>query len=949
MLLATAILAGIAVSTSSAGAASFGASLRTRGVAGDAVWQSRFMYVSGEVVVKFGCNASAGQVVAVQGGLGAEELYVSPFTGARVWQVPASRTVAAWVDFLTAHPLVAYAEPHYRRSALRVPNDTLYAYQWHFDDDHTYNPNGTSSNPYGGVNGGGIRMEEAWTITGGHSRVVVAVVDTGVAYENYTIPSHEKGTVKSGVKTYQRAPDLAGTAFWQNSNEIPGNAVDDDGNGFVDDVHGWDFVNADGHPNDNNGHGTHVTGTIAQTTNNTLGVAGIAFNTTIMPIKVLDYAGGGTDVGVADGIYYAADNGAKIINLSLGGDAPSTTLETAVAYAYNHGVVVIAASGNDGAASVDYPAAYDAYVIAVGATRYDETRASYSNYGSSLDVVAPGGDVDVDQNEDEYGDGVLQQTFKPYESFVAKADPTDWGYWFFEGTSMATPHVAGVAALLAAQDATLTPAQIRYVLESTGEDLGAAGRDDAYGWGLIDAQAALTSAEGMGERFDFGPSDGPVEAGYIQVTASTLYSADLGFGWSNTLLDSRDRGAPDDLRSDFLFSNVNHTFSVDLADGEYQVTLIVGDQSYAHDDIDVCAENIQVVNDLTSATGLFQQVTFWVNVTDGQLNLRILDDGGADPNWVVNALTLQPGSPPPLPTEGAFDFGTADSPSAQGYTNASASTLYSATTGYGWTATVGMGSRDRGSPDNLRRDLVFASTNSTFNVDLQDGGYQVILAIGDQSYTHDLIDVYAEGILQVNNLSVAASMFIETTFSVTVSDGQLNLLFHDDGGADANWVINAIVVQPAPAPADVYFDFGTGTSSVEANYTAMSESTLYSAFVGYGWASTTGLSSRDRGSPDDLRRDLVFASANGSFNVDAANGEYQVSLVLGDQNYMHDLIDIYAEGVLKANNVYAAAGTFVEVTFTVTVSDGQLNLLFHDDGGVDANWVINALVMEPTL
>ena len=154
---------------------------------------------------------------------------------------------------------------------------------------------------------------------------------------------------------------------------------------------------------------------------------------------------------------------------------------------------MIASSGNDGTESVDYPAAYDDYVIAVGATRYDETRASYSDYGSSLDLVAPGGDVYADQNEDGYGDGVLQQTFKPYETFVVKADPTDWGYWFFDGTSMAAPHVSGVAALLLAQDPTLTPDQIRNALESTAEDLGNPGRDDTYGWGLIDAQAALQS------------------------------------------------------------------------------------------------------------------------------------------------------------------------------------------------------------------------------------------------------------------------------------------------------------------------------------------------------------------------------------------------------------------------------------------------------------------------
>ncbi len=489
MLFAAVVLLAVAVSNPSAGD-SFSESIRTLYVDRGEAGRSRPEHVSGELIVGFKSEASEGEIAGLRVGQGAEEVYVSPFMSARVWRVPSSRTVGEWADFFGGHPLVEYAEPNFHRYAFWYPNDPGYGYQWHFDDDHTNNPGGASSNPYGGANGGGIRMEEAWQITSGSSNVVVAVIDTGVAYEDYPIPSYESNTVVGGVTDYQRAPDLAGTSFWRNEDETAGNGLDDDGNGFVDDVDGWDFVNNDAHPNDNNGHGTHVTGTIAQTTDNGLGVAGIAFNTTIMPIKVLAYDGQGSDAGVADGIYYAVDNGAKIINLSLGG-SPSTTLENAVAYAYNHGVVVVAASGNDGTESVDYPAAYDDYVIAVGATRYDETRASYSDYGASLDLVAPGGDVYVDQNEDTYADGVLQQTFKPYEGPWGKADPTDWAYWFFQGTSMATPHVSGVAALLLAQESALTPDQIRDALESTAEDLGAAGRDDVYGWGLIDAQAAI--------------------------------------------------------------------------------------------------------------------------------------------------------------------------------------------------------------------------------------------------------------------------------------------------------------------------------------------------------------------------------------------------------------------------------------------------------------------------
>jgi hypothetical protein len=217
-----------------------------------------------------------------------------------------------------------------------------------------------------------------------------------------------------------------------------------------------------------------------------------------MPVKVLNKNGSGTYTQVANGIYWAVDHGAQVINLSLGGDSPSATLEDAVAYAYNKGVTVVAAAGNDSSDVLAYPAAYDAYVIAVGATRYDETLSYYSNYGPSLDIVAPGGDLNVDQNGDGYKDGVLQNTFNPNTK-----NPSDFGYWFFQGTSMATPHVSGVAALLIAngnadvnKDGISSPDEVRSVLQNTAEDKGPTGRDNTYGYGLVNAYAALKWTSG---------------------------------------------------------------------------------------------------------------------------------------------------------------------------------------------------------------------------------------------------------------------------------------------------------------------------------------------------------------------------------------------------------------------------------------------------------------------
>jgi len=396
-----------------------------------------------EILVKFKPGVGVGEINKInqQRGILAVRLGLS---GVLRLKVPQGKRLEDVLAAYKGEQAVAYAEPNYIATAFMTPNDPYYEpYQWHLDNA-AY---------------GGIEMEEAWDIQTGDLSVIVAVVDTGVAYENYG--------------EYYLAPDLANATF----------------------VPGYDFVESDTHPNDDNSHGTHVAGTIAQSTNNEMGCAGVAFNTAIMPVKVLDGNGSGTYADVADGIIWATDHGAKVINLSLGGSSPSDTLKDAVAYAYNHGVTVIASSGNDGAETVNYPAAYDAYVIAVGATRYDEAVAYYSSYysdtiypviGQYVDLAAPGGDLYVDQNGDGYGDGVLQNTFNPYTKMT-----NDFGYWFFEGTSMAAPHVSGVAALLISEGVAITPAEVREALQSTAEDKGPEGWDPKYGWGIVDAYAAL--------------------------------------------------------------------------------------------------------------------------------------------------------------------------------------------------------------------------------------------------------------------------------------------------------------------------------------------------------------------------------------------------------------------------------------------------------------------------
>ena len=480
---------------------------------GERTWRKRAgpRFRAGEVVVKFKAGVGQQTKAAVRRRHGLAHVSTSRHAGFERASVAKGRSVAQAAAALSGEATVEYAEPNYVSQAHAVPDDPLYSFQWHLDDP---------ANPYGGANGGGINLEAAWdaqaTQGGG---VVVAVVDTGVAYENYG--------------PYVQAPDLAQTTF----------------------VPGYDFVNGDAHPNDDESHGTHVAGTIAQSTNNGVGVAGVAFDCAIMPVKVLDSTGSGWHSDIADGIAWATDNGADVINMSLGGPA-SLTLENAVAYAYNNGVTVVCSAGNSGRKGVEYPAAYDAYCIAVAATRYDEKYSWYSSRGPSVDVAAPGGELSdktgrktTDQNGDGYGDGVLQCTFNPNTGDVA-----DFGYWFFQGTSMAAPHVSGVAALVIAAGAS-GPDEVRYAIESTAEDKGEAGLDDLYGYGIVDAAAAVASVTPPGPPNEppvvavTGPADGSAFGSGVSVsfagTASDAEDGDISAGlvWDSDLDGHRCSGA----------------------------------------------------------------------------------------------------------------------------------------------------------------------------------------------------------------------------------------------------------------------------------------------------------------------------------------------------------------------------------------------------------------------
>jgi trimeric autotransporter adhesin len=281
----------------------------------------------------------------------------------------------------------------------------------------------------GGNNWGNdlVNAPEAWARGYRGQGITVAVIDSGVDYNH---------------------SDLDGN-IWVNSREIANNGVDDDLNGYIDDVRGWDFVGNDNDVMDENGHGTHVAGTIAAE-NNGLGLTGVAYGAKIMPIRVLSYSGGGYQFNIAAGIRYAADNGAKVINLSLGSYYDTPTLNEAIIYASQKGAVVVMAAGNSGTAEPEYPAQIAiTHGIAVGAVDYLKQIANSSNRAGANSamryVVAPGVDVYSTQ--------------------------LNGGYELLSGTSMATPHVAGVVALMLSANPNLTVSQVRSILTSTASQL----------------------------------------------------------------------------------------------------------------------------------------------------------------------------------------------------------------------------------------------------------------------------------------------------------------------------------------------------------------------------------------------------------------------------------------------------------------------------------------------
>jgi subtilisin family serine protease len=446
--------------------------------------KSNYIYKSGEVIVKVKQGISQSLLKSSAGGGALPELAKvsvsktantiennAAFENIYTIEYSSPQDPEALAKELAKNPDVIWAEPRYLYKASLTPNDSSYSKQ---------------------ASLAVIKASEGWDIETGNSGVIIAIVDTGVDWQ------HE---------------DLS-SKIWSNADEIAGNGFDDDGNGFDDDVRGWDFGGLSGE-SDNNpredqpDHGTHVAGIAAAATNNAKGIAGVGYNCSIMPVKTSrnDVRDNGTALisyGY-EGIYYAAQNGAKVINCSWGGYSYSAFGQEVINYAINHGALVVAAAGNDNSGDTHYPSGYSE-VLSVAATYNNDARAGFSNYGPTIDVTAPGASI-----------------LSTWQSNT---------YLTTGGTSMSSPHAAGLAGLLFAHFPSYTARQIREVLRVNSDNIDALNPNYKYklGHGRINVVNALNKVNSESVRLsnyilsdaEYGNGDGNFERGEV-ITLETRF------------------------------------------------------------------------------------------------------------------------------------------------------------------------------------------------------------------------------------------------------------------------------------------------------------------------------------------------------------------------------------------------------------------------------------------
>jgi subtilisin family serine protease len=375
--------------------------------------------------------------------------------------VPIGSDILSIVEEYVSCPGVVYAEPNSIAYPFGIPNDANFSNQWHLHNTGQSLINWSGYN-LSGIPDADIDAPEAWDIETGSPDVVIAILDTGIDYTH---------------------PDLAAN-IWNNTDETPGNGIDDDHNGYIDDVMGWDIYHNDSDPKDGYGHGTMCAGVAGAVTDNGIWGAGVAWNCKIMPVQISNEYGTIPMDRAVKGIRYAADNGADAISMSWG-LGNTSTLKNAIDYAYGKGVFLCAAAGNSNSATKFYPAAYE-NVTAVAMTNQNDSRCSPddwgnpawgSEYGDWVDIAAPGNIIYT-----------TLPTYHVYFNDYGYYQTFDWGC----GTSFASPMVAGVAALLISKDPSLTPNEVKAILCGNVDPYNST---EYIGTGRLNAQKALAALQ----------------------------------------------------------------------------------------------------------------------------------------------------------------------------------------------------------------------------------------------------------------------------------------------------------------------------------------------------------------------------------------------------------------------------------------------------------------------
>ncbi len=685
----------------------------------DRLTQAPLPYVGDQLVVRFNAVTTTGGAPAIVSELGLDPTSNLSDLGIFVLQTPPGE-MASVMATLQNDPDVAWVEPNYLVEEALLPNDPDYN-----DPEKVYAPQL-------------INAPVGWDALYPSPDIILAMVDSGLALTH---------------------PEFIGRV-------LPG----------------YNFVSKDDDPSDDRGHGTHVTGIAAATLDNAAGIAGIAPNVGIMPIKVLNSSGIGTSANVASGILYAVDHGAAVINLSLVLPWDTQVLRDSVQYATDNDVLMVAAAGNTGFEYVFYPAAYPA-VMAVGATDRNDESYALSNPASFVDVSAPGVDIwSTDWSADQ---------------------PS--GYASRSGTSMATAHVSGLAALLLSFQPILTPSDLQAVIQQTAVDLGDPGWDPRFGDGRIDVGAAVTRVRSLYVR--------RVNCGDKAYTDSQGLTWDVDQKWDGAW-GARDGNKQDTKKSvegtgdDALYQAWRKNpkdYRFALSNGAYRITL-----HFAGFEADKIGERVMQIGiedaivepglDIFATVGRNTALdkTYQTTVTDGELNITFTKIAGKDP--IVAAIEVAA----TLPSGGEPSYTRWINSGDKAYTDSQGVTWDVDQKWDGaWGARDGDNKNSSEPVEGTNEDLLyqtwrrnpqnyrFAAPNGTYRITLRFAEFEVS-KVGERVMQISIEDAIVESGLDIF-ATVGRYTALDRTYQATVADGELNITFTKSAGKDP--IVAAIEVR----------------------------------------------------------------------------------------------------------------------------------------------------------